>query len=163
MSPKHWLAAYGEKIPCEIDPDVHGSVLELFEAAVRRPGDKPAFPCFGQVLTYVDTDPLSRGFAAYLQSKLRGKKSDPLPLMLPNIPAFPIAMMGIVRAGAVQVNVNPLYTPRELEHQLKDAGAETIVIFNGVSSTLAEVIGKTPVKQVINVAPADATAAVLPA
>jgi len=83
--------------------------------------------------------------------------------MLPNIPAFPIAMMGIVRVGAVQVNVNPLYTPRELEHQLNDAGAETIVIFNGVSSTLAEIVDKTAVKQVISVAPSDATAAMLPA
>jgi len=84
-------------------------------------------------------------------------------VMLPNIPAFPIAMMGIVRAGAVQVNVNPLYTPRELEHQLNDAGAETIVIFNGVSSTLAEIVDKTAVKLVISVAPSDATAAMLPA
>ena len=163
MSPKHWLAAYGERISCEIDPDVHGSVLELLEAAMRRYADKPAFRCFGQTLTYADTDPLSRGFAAYLQGKLSVKKGDRVAVMLPNIPAFPIAMMGIVRAGAVQVNVNPLYTPRELEHQLKDAGAETIVIFNGVSSTLAEIIGKTPVKQVISVAPADATAAMLPA
>ena len=163
MSPKHWLAAYGERISCEIDPDVHGSVLELLEAAMRRYADKPAFRCFGQTLTYADTDRLSRGFAAYLQGKLSVKKGDRVAVMLPNIPAFPIAMMGIVRAGAVQVNVNPLYTPRELEHQLKDAGAQTIVIFNGVSSTLAEIIGKTPVKQVISVAPADATAAMLPA
>jgi long-chain acyl-CoA synthetase len=163
MSPKHWLAAYGERISCEIDPDVHGSVLKLLEAAMRRYADKPAFRCFGQTLTYADTDRLSRGFAAYLQGKLSVKKGDRVAVMLPNIPAFPIAMMGIVRAGAVQVNVNPLYTPRELEHQLKDAGAETIVIFNGVSSTLAEIIGKTPVKQVISVAPADATAAMLPA
>jgi long-chain acyl-CoA synthetase len=163
MSPKHWLAAYGERIPCEIDPDVHGSVLELLEAAMRRYADKPAFRCFGQTLTYADTDRQSRGFAAYLQGKLSVKKGDRVAVMLPNIPAFPIAMMGIVRAGAIQVNVNPLYTPRELEHQLKDAGAETIVIFNGVSSTLAEIIGKTPVKQVISVAPADTTAAMLPA
>src|SRR5262249_27905873 len=163
MSPKHWLAASGEKIPGEIDPDAHGSVLELLEAAMRRYADKPAFRCFGQTLTYADTDRLSRGFAAYLQSKLSVKKGDRIAVMLPNIPAFPIAMMGIVRAGAVQVNVNPLYTPRELEHQLKDAGAETIVVYNGVSSTLAEIIGKTPVKQVISVAPADATAAMLPA
>ena len=163
MSPKHWLAAYGARIPCEIDPDVHGSVLELLEAAMRRYAEKPAFRCFGQTLTYADTDRLSRSFAAYLQGKLSVKKGDRVAVMLPNIPAFPIAMMGIVRAGAVQVNVNPLYTPRELEHQLKDAGAETIVVFNGVSSTLAEIIGKTPVKQVISVAPADATAATLPA
>src|SRR5215469_17026775 len=163
MSPKHWLVAYGENIPCEIDPDVHGSVLELLEAAKRRYAGKPAFRCFGQTLTYADSDRLSRNFAAYLQGKLGVKKGDRIAVMLPNIPAFPLAMIGIVRAGAVQVNVNPLYTPRELEHQLNDAGVETIVIFNGVSATLAEIVGKTPVKQVISVAPADATAAVLPA
>jgi long-chain acyl-CoA synthetase len=116
MSPKHWLAAYGENIPCEIDPDVHGSVLELLEAAMRRYADKPAFRCFGQTLTYADTDRLSRNFAAYLQGKLGVKKGDRIAVMLPNIPAFPLAMIGIVRAGGVQVNVNPLYTPRELEH-----------------------------------------------
>ena len=163
MSPKHWLAAYGERISCEIDPDVYGSVLELLEAAMRRYADKPAFRCFGQTLTYADTGRLSRNFAAYLQGKLGVKKGDRVAMMLPNIPAFPIAMMGIVRVGAVQVNVNPLYTPRELEHQLNDAGAETIVIFNGVSSTLAEIVDKTAVKQVISVAPSDATAAMLPA
>jgi long-chain acyl-CoA synthetase len=161
MSPKHWLAAYGEKIPCEIDPDVHGSVLELLEAAMQRYADKPAFRCFGQTLTYADTDRLSRNFAAYLQGKLGVKKGDRIAVMLPNIPAFPLAMIGIVRAGGVQVNVNPLYTPRELEHQLNDAGVETIVIFNGVSATLAEIIGKTEVKRVINVAPGDGIGAEL--
>jgi long-chain acyl-CoA synthetase len=161
MSPKHWLAAYGEKIPCEIDPDVHGSVLELLEAAMRRYADKPAFRCFGQTLTYADTDRLSRNFAAYLQGKLGVKKGDRIAVMLPNIPAFPLAMIGIVRAGGVQVNVNPLYTPRELEHQLNDAGVETIVIFNGVSATLGEIIGKTEVKRVINVAPGDGIGAEL--
>jgi long-chain acyl-CoA synthetase len=163
MSPKHWLAAYGEKIPCEINPDVHGSVLELLEAAMRRYADKPAFRCFGQTLTYADTDRLSRNFAAYLQGQLGVKKGDRIAVMLPNIPAFPLAMIGIVRAGGVQVNVNPLYTARELEHQLNDAGVETIVIFNGVSSTLGEIVGKTGVKQVISVAPGDGTGAALPA
>ncbi len=81
------------------------------------------------------------------------QKGDRIAVMLPNIPAFPLAMLGIVRAGAVQVNVNPLYTPRELEHQLNDAGVEIIVIFSGVSATLAEIIGKTAVKQVISVEP----------
>jgi long-chain acyl-CoA synthetase len=155
MSPKHWLAAYGENIPCEIDPDVHSSVLGLLEAAMRCYADKPAFRCFGQTLTYAETDRLSRNFAAYLQGKLGVKKGDRIAVMLPNIPAFPLAMIGIVRAGGVQVNVNPLYTPRELEHQLNDAGVETIVIFNGVSATLAEIIGKTGVKQIISVAPSD--------
>jgi long-chain acyl-CoA synthetase len=162
MSPKHWLAAYGEKIPCEIDPDAHSSVLELLEAAMRRYVDKPAFRCFGQTLTYADTDRLSRNFAAYLQGKLGVKKGDRIAVMLPNIPAFPLAMIGIVRTGGVQVNVNPLYTPRELEHQLNDAGVETIVIFNGVSATLAEIIGKTGVKQIISVAPGDGIGAELP-
>src|SRR5438477_7560978 len=162
MSGKHWLAAYGEKIPREIDANAHGSVLELLEGAMGRYADKPAFCCFGQTLTYADTDRLSRNFAAYLQGRLSVKKGDRVAVMLPNIPAFPIVMIGIVRAGAVQVNINPLYTPRELEHQLNDAGAETVIISNPVSSTLAEIIGNTPVKQVISVAPADATSAMLP-
>jgi long-chain acyl-CoA synthetase len=162
MSLKHWLAAYGENIPREIDPDAHGSVLELLEGAMRRYADKPAFRCFGQALTYADTDRLSRNFAAYLQGKLGVKKGDRIAVMLPNIPAFPLAMIGIVRAGGVQVNVNPLYTPRELEHQLNDAGVETIVIFNGVSGTLAEIIGKTGVRQIINVRPSDGIGAELP-
>ena len=101
-------------------------------------------------------------FAAYLQGKLGVKKDDRIAVMLPNIAAFPLAMLGIVRAGAVQVNVNPLYTPRELEYQLNDAGVETIVIFNSVSATLAEIIGKTAVKQVISVGPGDGTGASLP-
>src|SRR5262252_4512020 len=155
MSSKHWLASYGQKIPCEIDPNAHGSVLDLLEGAMRSYAGKPAFRCFGQTLTYADADRLSRDFAAYLQGKLGIRKGERVAVMLPNIPAFPTAMIGIVRAGAVQVNVNPLYTPRELEHQLNDAGVGTILIFNGVSATLAEIIGKTGVKQIISVAPSD--------
>jgi long-chain acyl-CoA synthetase len=163
LSNKHWLAAYGAGIPAEINPDAHGSVLELLETAMTRYADRPAFRCFDQTLTYADTDRLSRQFAAFLQSKLGVKKGDRIAVMLPNIPAFPLAMIGIVRSGGVQVNVNPLYTPRELEHQLSDAGVETIVIFNGVSPTLAEIVGNTGVKQVISVAPGDGTAATVPA
>ena len=143
MSSKHWLAAYGGRIPAEINPDAYSSVMEMLEAAMKRFADKPAFRCFGQTLTYADTDRLSRNFAAYLQRKLGVRKGDRIAVMLPNIPAFPLAMLGIVRAGAAQVNVNPLYTPRELEHQLNDAGVEIIVIFSGVSATLAEIIDKT--------------------
>src|SRR5262249_34086536 len=163
MSGKHWLAAYGAKIPCEIDPDAHGSVLAMLEAAMQRFADRPAFRCFGHTLSYADTDRLSRNFAAFLQHKLGVKKGDRIAVMLPNIAAFPIAMLGIIRAGGVQVNVNPLYTPRELEHQLNDAGVETIVIFNGASVTLAEIIGKTAVKQVISVGPGEGIGAALPA
>jgi long-chain acyl-CoA synthetase len=162
MAHKHWLAAYDEKIPCDINPDAHRSVLEMLEAAMQRFADRPAFLCFGRALTYADTDRLSRHLAAYLQGRLGVKKGDRIAVMLPNIPAFPLAMLGIVRAGGVQVNVNPLYTPRELEHQLNDAGVETIVIFNGVSATLAEIIGNTGVKHVISVGPGDGIGAVLP-
>jgi long-chain acyl-CoA synthetase len=148
---KSWLAVYGERVPAEIDPDVHGSVLEMLEGAMARYPDKVAFCCFGQTLTYANTDRLSRDFAAYLQGKLAVAKGDRIAVMLPNIPAFPLAMLGIVRAGAMQVNVNPLYTPRELEHQLNDAGVKTIVIFRGVTATLAEIIARTAVEHVISV------------
>jgi long-chain acyl-CoA synthetase len=162
MSRRHWLATYGGKIPCEINPDAHGSVLEMLEHAMQRFAERPAFRCFGQTLTYADADRLSRQFAAYLQGKLGVRKGDRIAVMLPNVAAFPLAMLGIVRAGGVQVNVNPLYTARELEHQLNDAGVETIIIFNAVSATLAEIIGRTAVKQVISVGPGDGTGASLP-
>src|SRR5262245_18320710 len=122
MSRRHWLATYGGKIPCEIDPDAHGSVLEMLDHAMQRFAERPAFRCFGRTLTYADADRLSRQFAAYLQGKLGVKKGDRIAVMLPNVAVFPLAMLGIVRAGGVQVNVNPLYTARELEHQLNDAG-----------------------------------------
>ena len=162
MSSKRWLAAYGEQIPSEINPEAYGSVLEMLEGAMRRFADKPAFHCFGQTLTYADTDRLSRNFAAYLQVKLSVKKADRIAVMLPNIPAFPLAMLGIIRAGAVQVNVNPLYTPRELEHQLNDAGVEIIIAFCGVSATLAEIVDRTPVRTVISVGLGDGTSAHIP-
>ena len=162
MSSKHWLAAYGGRIPAEINPDAYSSVMEMLEAAMKGYADKPAFRCFGQTLTYADTDRLSRNFAAYLQRELGVRKGDRIAVMLPNIPAFPLAMLGIVRAGAAQVNVNPLYTPRELEYQLNDAGAEIIVIFSGVSATLAEIIDKTSVKRVISVGLGDSTGAAIP-
>jgi len=162
MSSKHWLAAYGERIPAEINADAHASVLAMLEEAMKRYADKPAFRCFGQTLTYADTDRLSRNFAAYLQQNFGVKKGDRIAVMLPNLPAFPLAFLGIVRAGAAQVNVNPLYTPRELEHQLNDAGVRIIVVFSGVSATLAEIIGKTNVKHVISVGLGDGIGAALP-
>jgi long-chain acyl-CoA synthetase len=162
MSRKHWLATYGGRIPAEIDPDAYRSVVEMLDCAIERFRDKPAFRCVGQTLTYADVDRLSRAFAAYLQLKLGIVKGDRVAVMMPNITAFPLAMMGILRAGAAQVNVNPLYTPRELECQLNDAGAETIVIFDGASGTLAEIIRRTSVKHVITVGVGDCTAAALP-
>src|ERR1700753_4463192 len=123
----------------------------MLEGAMKRYADKPAFRCFGQTLTYADVDRQSRDFAAWLQSKIGIAKGDRVAVMLPNIPAFPLAMLGIIRAGAIQINVNPLYTARELEHQLNDAGAKAIVVFAGVSATLAEIIGHTGIEKVITV------------
>ena len=142
MHQQLWLASYGS-IPHTINPDAYPSVVAMLDAAMVTYADKSAFTCFGQTLTYADVDKKSRAFAAYLQTKLGVKKGDRVAVMVPNFFAFPIALLGIARAGAVQVNVNPMYTPRELEHQLNDAGVQTIVIFSGVSATLAEIIGKT--------------------
>jgi len=158
---RHWLTSYGERIPAEIDPDACGSVLDMLERAMTRYADKPAFRCFGQTLTYAEVDRLSRDFAAFLQARLGIAKGDRIAVMLPNLPAFPLAMLGIMRTGAIQVNVNPLYTARELEHQLRDARVKAIVIFNGVSATLAEIIGHTTVEHVIGVGLSDGTAVAL--
>jgi len=161
MRNKPWLASYGS-IPKEINPDAYASVVEMMEQAMRRFADKPAFRCAGQTLSYAQVDKLSRDFAAYLQNKLGVKKGDRIAVMAPNLLAFPIAFLGIVRAGAAQVNVNPLYTPRELEHQLNDAGVETILVFNGVSGTVAEVMAKTKLKTVITTGVGDGSGVQVP-
>ncbi|AUH33000.1 AMP-binding protein [Paracoccus tegillarcae] len=148
---KPWIATYGESIPSEIDPDIYPSVPAIFQTAVEAYGNKPAFECFGQVMTYSEIDEAASSFAAWLQNKHGVKRGDRVALMCPNIFAFPIAMHGIIRAGAAQVNVNPLYTPRELAHQLNDAGVETIVIFSGSTPVLAEIIADTNVKTVVTV------------
>jgi len=96
---RHWLTSYGERIPAEINPETYGSVLEILEHAMKRYAEKPAFRCFGQTLTYADTDRLSRDFAAFLQARLGIKKGDRIAVMLPNLPAFPLAMLGIIRAA----------------------------------------------------------------
>jgi long-chain acyl-CoA synthetase len=146
-----WTRGYGAAIPHGIDADAYRSVVALFDEAVRAFGDKPAFDCFGKSMTYREIDAAATAVAAWLQAKLGVKRGDRIALMCPNIFAFPIAMLGIVRAGAAQVNVNPLYTPRELAHQLNDAGVETIIIFGGSTPVLAEVIDQTPVRTVVTV------------
>jgi len=139
----------------QINPDAYGSVVEMLEEAMERHAERPAFRCFGTTLYYGDVDRMSRDFTAFLQQRLGVKKGERIAVMMPNILAFPVAMIGILRAGAAQVNVNPLYTPRELEHQLNDAGAETIVVYAGCTATLAEIVAKTSVKTVITVALGD--------
>ena len=163
MTQRPWLATYREcGIPAHIDPNAHRSVVHMLEGAMKKYAAKPAFRSFGQTLTYADVDRQSRNFAAYLQTKLGVKKGDRIAVMMPNLLAFPIAFLGIIRAGAVQVNVNPMYTPRELEHQLKDAGVKVMVVFAGSSATVAEVLTSTPLETVITVGPGDGSAATLP-
>lgn len=150
MNNRHWTTSYGS-VPAEIDPDRYKSVNELLEGAMRRFADKPAFHANGQTLTYADVDLQSTDFAAYLQNAVGVRKGDRVAVMLPNVLSFPVTFVGITKVGAIQVNVNPQYTARELEHQLNDAGARVIVVCNGSTSTLAEVIGKTSVTTVITV------------
>jgi long-chain acyl-CoA synthetase len=161
MPNQPWLASYGS-IPATINPDAYPSVVNMLEAAMVAFAEKPAFTCFGQTLSYADVDRLSRDFAAYLQTRLGIQKGDRIAVMVPNVMAFPIAFLGIARAGAIQVNVNPLYTVRELQHQLQDAGVSTIVVYSGVSATVAEVMDSTRLTNVLTVTPADGTTANLP-
>ena len=165
MNQRPWHASYGSA-PTEIDADAYPSVVAMMEASMLAFADRPAFKCFGQTLSYAEVDRLSRHFAAYLQSRLGVRKGDRVALMAPNLMAFPIAFLGIARAGAVQVNVNPLYTPRELEHQLRDAGAEILIVFNGVSATVAEVLSRPDaqalLRTVVTISPGDGTTTALP-
>lgn len=146
---KVWLKRYPADVPAEIDADQYSSLIEMFENAVARYADQPAFINMGEVMTFRKLEERSRAFAAYLQNELGLKKGDRVALMMPNLLQYPIALFGILRAGMVVVNVNPLYTPRELEHQLNDSGASAIVIVSNFAHTLEKVVFKTQVKHVI--------------
>ena len=149
MADRIWQKSYSEGIPFEIDMTGSQSISELFREAVEEFGGRVAFRSFGAEITYKEVDSLSRDFGAFLQNELGVKKGDRVAMMAPNSLIFAVGMFGIIRAGGVQVNVNPLYSARELEHQLKDADTDTIIIFSGSTKTLAEVIDQTPVKNVI--------------
>jgi long-chain acyl-CoA synthetase len=163
MRSQPWLASYLDYgIPADVDFHAHRSVTAMLEDAMTRFAGKPAFRAFGQTLTYADVDRQSAAFAASLQHELGIHKGDRVAVMMPNLLAFPIAFLGIVRAGAVQVNVNPLYTARELEHQLNDSGSEVIVVFDGATPTLAEILPRTRVRSVITVSRGDGGNVALP-
>ena len=146
---KVWLNRYPVDVPAEIDPSRYQSLVELFEHAVTRYADLPAFVNMGEVMTFRKLEERSRAFAAYLQQGLGLQKGDRVALMMPNLLQYPVALFGILRAGMIVVNVNPLYTPRELEHQLNDSGAQAIVIVSNFAHTLEKVVDKTSVKHVI--------------
>ncbi|MBD1571822.1 long-chain-fatty-acid--CoA ligase FadD [Vibrio sp. S17_S38] len=146
---KAWLKRYPENVPETIDPDHYSSLVEMFEQSVHKFADQPAFMNMGSTMTFRKLEERSRAFAAYLQNDLKLKKGDRVALMMPNVLQYPIALFGILRAGMIAVNVNPLYTPRELEHQLNDSGAKAIVIVSNFAHTLEKVVARTPIKHVI--------------
>lgn len=148
---KVWLKNYQAGVPANIEDQMekYHSIPEILEESFNQFSQLPAYHCMGKTLTYQEIDRLSLKFASYLQNNLGLKKGDRVALMMPNILQYPVALFGILRAGMVAVNVNPLYTPRELEHQMKDSGAVAIVIFENACHTLEHILPKTELKHVL--------------
>ncbi len=144
-----WLSSYPAGIPVDIDADEYSSIKDLINQSFEKFHDKKAFTCMGKSMTFAELDRASQHFAAYLQSDLKLTRGDRVALMMPNILQYPVAILGILRAGLTVVNCNPLYTPRELEHQLKDSGSKAIVVVENFATTLEQVIAKTEIKHVI--------------
>ena len=145
---KIWLKHYPPGVPAEIDVGEYASVRDVFDESVARFASRPSFTCMGKSLSFAELDTLSAAFGAWLQG-IGGGKGTRVALMMPNILQYPVCLFGTLRAGATVVNVNPLYTARELEHQLVDSGAEVIVVLENFAHTLAEVVHKSKVKHVI--------------
>jgi long-chain acyl-CoA synthetase len=146
---KLWLKSYPVGMPAEINADVYTSIPDLLAQVVAKFADRPAFHNLGRTMDYTELDRQTRNFAAYLQGLPGMGKGDRVAIMAPNLLQYPVALFGVLRAGMVVVNVNPLYTPRELEHQLRDSGAKAIVVLENFASTLQQVLANTPVKHVI--------------
>ena len=148
MTERIWLSSYPEGVPADIDASHYASLVALMEESFSKFADRTAYSFMGRDVSYGETDALSRKFAAYLQT-LGLARNDRVAIMMPNVPQYPVVVAAILRAGYVVVNVNPLYTPRELESQLKDSGAKAIVIIENFAATLAQCIAATPVKHVV--------------
>ncbi len=146
---KPWINSYPPGVPAEIDVNSYQSVVEIFTEATERFSDKPAFHNLGKTISYSELDTLTQQFASWCQHEAGLKKGDRIAIMMPNLLQYPVAVFGALRAGLVVVNTNPLYTDRELEHQLKDSGAKAIVVVEAFASTFAEIAHKTDVEVVI--------------
>ena len=157
-----WFKNYPKNVTHQINLDTAHSLLDLFNQSVERYQDTIAFSNFGAELSFSDVDRLSNDFAAYLQSELKISKGDHVALMSPNMLSFPIAMWGIIKVGGVQVNVNPLYTSKELQHQLNDAQVKTIIIFSPSTKVLADIVDNTQVENIIVIQLDDLVAKGLP-
>jgi len=143
-----WLRSYPPGVPADINPNEYRSLVELFDSSIKKYADRPAFHSMGKTISFGELDKLSRDFGAWLQAKGLGKGAR-VAIMMPNCLQYPVAMFGTLRAGCTVVNVNPLYTPRELEHQLKDSGAEAIVILENFGHVLQEAGARARLKHVI--------------
>ena len=152
--PRPWLSAYPAGVPHDIDASQYGSLVALMEESFKKYGSRTAYSFMGKTVSFAQTDSLSLAFGAYLQG-LGLAQGDRVAIMMPNVPQYPVAVAAILRAGFVVVNVNPLYTPRELEHQLKDSGSKVIVIIENFAHTLEQCIAATPVKHVVMCAMGD--------
>ncbi len=148
MTDRPWLAAYPQGVPADIDPSQYPSLVALMEEAFQKYGPRVAYTFMDQEVTFAQTDTLSQDLGAYLQG-LGLARGERVAIMMPNVPQYPVAVAAVLRAGLVVVNVNPLYTPRELEHQLKDSGAKAIVIMENFAHTLEKCIGNTALKHVV--------------
>jgi long-chain acyl-CoA synthetase len=145
---KIWLKSYPPGVPAEIDPDQYGSLVQLLEESFQKYAANNAFVCMDKFLTYGELDQMSKRLAAWLQS--RGmQKGARVAVMMPNVLQYPVALAAILRAGYTVVNVNPLYTPRELEHQLKDSGSEAIIVLENFAHTVQQVLSRTQVRHVV--------------
>ena len=145
---RFWLKSYPAGVPADIDPGAYPSLNALIDESLARHRSKPAYVCMDRTMRFGELDERSRAFAAWLQSQGFGR-GQRIAVMLPNLLQFPVAAAGVLRAGCTAVCVNPLYTPRELEHQLKDSGAEAIVILENFAATLQQVIARTAIRQVV--------------
>ncbi|HYQ99635.1 MAG TPA: long-chain-fatty-acid--CoA ligase [Casimicrobiaceae bacterium] len=143
-----WLKQYPKGVPAEIDVSEYASLRDLFDKSVAQYAARPAYTCMGKSITFAELDALASAFGGWLQAQ-GCKKGARVALMMPNILQYPICLFGILRAGCTVVNVNPLYTARELEHQLTDSGAEVIVVVENFAHTVQEVVAKTKVKRVV--------------
>ena len=144
-----WLPRYPEGVPSDVDVTAYSSICEVFEASVGRFGGRAAFVNMGTAISYAEMDQLTRGFAGYLQAVLKLPRGARVALMMPNVLQYPIALFGVLRAGYTAVNCNPLYTPRELKHQLVDSGAEAIVVLENFAWVLEQAVAATNIKHVV--------------
>ena len=150
-----WFKSYPQGVPQQVDLEQYRSIVSVFDEAISKYRDRPAFRNFGKTLTYGEIDTLSRQFAAYLLGELKLKKGDRVAIMMPNCLQYPIAIFGVLRAGLTVVNVNPMYTPRELKHQLTDSGASVLLVVDNFGKTAQEALAGTQVKQVVTTALGD--------